>query len=184
MRYLSALRKNWWLILLVGIVFTFIGIGISKAKESNSWSGIAKVIRYDKKISMPTDIPYQFQNFNYETALETIRTRANLIELIKRLELSTTPEALYSKFEIKRGRNSDIIEVIYTTDTKEFAAKGANTLSEIFIKNFYTIQNAAIEKIYAYYENSKQNKVDELEYAKKEIAKFLSKNNLISLKMN
>jgi polysaccharide biosynthesis transport protein len=182
MRYLSALRKNWWVVLLVGIVFTFGGIGISKAKESKSWSGIAKVIRYDKKISMPTDIPYQFQNFNYETALETIRTRANLLELIKRLELRTTPESLYSKFEIKRGRNSDIIEVIYTTDTKELAPKGANTLSEIFIKNFYTIQNAAIEKIYAYYENSKQNKVTELEYAKKEIAKFLNKNDLISLK--
>ena len=101
MRYLSALRKNWWVVLLAGIIFTLGGIGISKAKESNSWSGIAKVIRYDKKISMPTDIPYQFQNFNYETALETIRTRANLLELIKRLDLSTTPEALYSKFEIK-----------------------------------------------------------------------------------
>ncbi|MFT5662490.1 MAG: succinoglycan biosynthesis transport protein ExoP [Sulfurimonas sp.] len=180
-RYIQVLRKNVWLILFGMIIFTAMGVVIATTKESKSWSAIAKVIRYDKKISIPSDVPYQFQDFNYETALETIRTRANLVELIQDLNLTTTPEALFSKFEIKRGRNSDIIEVIFTDSDKKLAAQAANQLSHIFIKNFFIIQNAAIEKISHYYEKSKQIKIKDLEKAKKDISFFLSKNKLISL---
>jgi uncharacterized protein involved in exopolysaccharide biosynthesis len=180
-RYIQALRKNLWIILICIITFAFIGITIAKTKESKSWSATAKIIRYDKKISTPSDIPYQFQTFNYETAIETIRTRANLIELIEDLNITTTPEALFSKFEIKRRRNSDIIEVIFTYSNKQLAAKGANQLSNIFIKNFFIIQNAAIEKISNYYENGKQIKIRNLEQAKIDISSFLAKNKLISL---
>ncbi len=181
LRYLQALRKNLWIVFAGIIIFAFIGITIATTKESKSWIAIAKIIRYDKKISVPTDIPYQFQNFNYETALETIRTRANLIELINDLNLTTTPETLYSKFEIKRGRNSDIIEVIFTDANKKIAAQGANQLSHIFIKNFFIIQNAAIEKISHYYEQSKELKIKNLESAKKDISSFLAQHKLISL---
>ncbi len=180
-RYINVLRKNLWIALSSIVIFAFIGIAVAKTKESKSWTAIAKVIRYDKKISTPSDIPYQFQNFNYETALETIRTRENLIELIHDLNLTTTPEALFSKFEIKRGRNSDIIEVIFTDSNKQLAAKGANQLSHIFIKNFFIIQNAAIEKISNYYEQNKQVKIKNLEQAKKDISSFLAKHKLISL---
>lgn len=180
MRFIAALRKNAWLIVVGITLFAGIGVFVTKIKESKSWSATAKIIRYDKKVSMTNEIPYQFQNFNYETALETIRTRANLVELIERLGLKTTPEALFSKFEIKRGRNSDVIEIIFTANDKKLAADGANTLSRIFIDNFYTIQNAAIERIYRYYEKSKQSKLEELETTKKNIADFLRKHKLVS----
>ncbi len=180
-RFIAALRKNLWLIILGIILFTMAGITIAKMKESKSWTATAKLIRYDKKISNSSDIPYQFQNFNYETALETIRTRSNLIALIETLDLNTTPESLFSKFEIKRGRNSDIIEVIFTSDQKKLAAMGANTLSKIFIKNFYITQNAAIQRIYDYYEKNKQKKVNELSLSKKAISDFLKEYDLISL---
>lgn len=182
LRFVSALRQNAWIILLVSLVFAGIGISVAKMKESKSWKATAKLIRYDKKISNGSDIPYQFQNFNYETALETIRTRSNLVILIETLKLETTPEELYSKFDIKRGRNSDIIEVSYINEKRELSALGANTLSKIFIKNFYKTQNAAIEKIYEYYEISKDKKILELSSAKKAIANFLKANNLTSLK--
>ena len=181
LKFVSALRKNIWIILVGIVLFALIGIAIALKNESKSWSATAKIIRYDKKISTPSDVPYQFQDFNYETALETIRTRANLLELIKKLGLSTTPEALFSKFEIKRGRNSDIIEVIFTNEDKKIATQGANELSHIFIKNFFTIQNAAIKKISIYYEKSKADKILELEVAKRNISRFLSENQLVSL---
>lgn len=181
LRYVSSLRKNIWIVFVGMFIFTLIGIAMALKKESKSWSATSKIIRYDKKISTPSDIPYQFQDFNYETALETIRTRANLLKLIEKLELQATPESLFSKFEIKRGRNSDIIEIIFTTEDKVLAAKGANELGNIFIQNFFTIQNAAIEKISNYYEKSKSSKILELQNAKKDISLFLSSNNLVSL---
>ena len=53
---------------------------------------------------MPKDVPYKFQNFNYDTALQTIRTRENLAEAIKVLELDTTVEKIYSSYEIRRKK--------------------------------------------------------------------------------
>ena len=182
-RILASLRKNMLYILIVTIAFGALGAYIAIKKESKSWSATSKIIRYSKQISKGDDVPYQYQNFNYETALETIRTRSNLIELIRKLDLNTTttPEELFSRFEIKRGRNSDIVEIIFTSPEQEMAAKGANALSEIFIENFYTIQNAAIERIYEYYTKNKVQKSIELYETKEAITEFLKKNNLTSL---
>jgi uncharacterized protein involved in exopolysaccharide biosynthesis len=182
-RIIAALRKNIPLIILSMLLFSALGGYIAIKKESKSWSAASKIIRYSKQVSQSKDVPYQFQNFNYETALETIRTRSNLIELIKRLNLSETmtPETLFSQFEIKRGRNSDIVEIIFTTQHQELAAKGANTLSNIFIENFYRVQNAATEKIYSYYNKNRDVKEQELLVAKEAINMFLKENNTTSL---
>jgi len=182
-RIFASLRQNILYILIGMMVFTAMGAYVAIKNESTSWSATSKIIRYNKQISQSSDVPYQFQNFNYETALETIRTRSNLVEVIRRLGLntSTTPESLYSEFEIKRGRNSDIVEIIFTSPSRELAVKGSNVLSEIFIDNFYTIQNAAIERIYDYYNKNKEEKVKDFYAAKEAMAAFLKKNNLSSL---
>jgi len=182
-RIIAALRKDILYILIGVMGFAALGVYIAIKNESKSWSATSKIIRYNKQISQASDVPYQFQDFNYETALETIRTRSNLVELIRRLDLntSTSPESLYSQFEIKRGRNSDIVEIIFTSPHQELASRGANILSEIFIDNFYTIQNAAIERIYDYYNKNKEEKVKDLYTAKEAMVAFLKNNNLTSL---
>ncbi|QOR61953.1 hypothetical protein ACM66Z_00215 [Sulfurovum sp. ST-21] len=182
LRIVAALREKLLYILVTVILFAALGAYIAIKKESKSWSATSKIIRYSKQISQSSDVPYQFQNFNYETALETIRTRSNLIELIRRLDLNgTTPEELYSQFEIKRGRNSDIIEIIFTSPDQKLAAKGANTLSQIFIDNFYRVQNAAIERIYEYYNQNKIKKEQEFYKTKEAMNAFLKEHNLTSL---
>jgi len=182
-RILAALRKNIIYILLGTLGFMLLAVYSVKKDTSKSWSSASKIIRYSKKISQSSDIPYQFQDFNYETALETIRSRNNLMELIERLDLNSTatPESLFSKFEIKRGRNSDILEIIFTSDNPILAAKGANTLSKIFIEKFNTVQNAAIDRIYTYYDKSKNAEIVKYQTAKKDIDAFLRKYKLTSL---
>lgn len=182
-RILGALRKNILYILLGTVGFALFAVYFVKKDESKSWSATSKIIRYSKQISQSSDVPYQFQDFNYETALETIRSRGNLAELIERLDLNDTasPESLFSKFEIKRGRNSDIVEIIFTSPTQALAAKGANELSKIFLDKFNTIQNAAIERIYDYYDESRKLKVISYQSAKKDMDDFLSKHGLTSL---
>jgi len=182
-RILAALRKNIIYILLGTLAFALFAVYIVKKDNSKTWSATSKIIRYSKQISQSSDVPYQFQDFNYETALETIRSRSNLQELIERLDLNgtATPESLFSKFEIKRGRNSDIVEIIYTSSVQALAAKGANELSKIFIEKFNTVQNAAIERIYTYYDKSRELEVIKYQAAKKDIDDFLRKHGLTSL---
>jgi len=182
-RIVAALRKNILYILIGTIGFLLLGINSVKKEEAKVWQATSKIIRYNKQISKANDVPYQFQHFNYITALETIRSRTNLIELIQVLELNgtTTPEEIYSKFEIKRGRSSDIVEIIFTNSDQQLVAKGANVLSQIFIKNFKNVQNAAIERIYEYYIKSKKIKEEEYYQAKAALLTFLKEKGLSSI---
>ena len=180
--YLKIILKKSPYIILTTILFTVLGIVLAKNTIEPEYKAVSKIIRYDKKISMPKDVPYKFQNFNYNTALQTVRTRKNLQEIIDKLKLNTSVERLYSKFEVKRGKNSDIIEIFYTSKDINKAVEGANLLSTVFLKNFYEVQNAATLEIYNYY--NLQNKEIQDVIAKLQTQKelFNKRNNILSLK--
>lgn len=182
-RIIAALRKNI-LYIVVGTISIFVlAVNTVKKEEAKVWHATSKIIRYNKKVPPSGTIPYQFQQFNYRTALETIRSRTNLTELINTLELNgtTSPEEIYSKFEIKRSSGSDIIEITFTNSDQELVAQGANTLSKIFIKNFEDIQNVAVVRIYDYYRKSKKIKEIELYNAKEDVLSFLKSKGLSSI---
>ena len=180
--YLKIILKKSPYIVLVSILFTVFSVFLVQNLIVPKYKAVAKIIRYDKKISMPKDVPYKFQNFNYNTALQTVRTRKNLKEIIEKLQLDITVEQLYSQFEVKRGRNSDIIEIFYTNSDIDLAVKGANLLSTVFLKNFYEVQNAATKEIYNYYnlQHIEIKEVIEKLQIQKEI--FNKRNNILSLK--
>jgi len=179
--YCKVLKYKSLVILLITFIFIFIGISLSQNIIKAKYKATAKLIRYDKKISMPRDVPYKFQNFNYDTALQTIRTRKNLEEVISKLNLNISAEKLYSSFEIKRGRNSDIIEIRYTHKDIQTAVEGANVLSEIFLKNFYEVQNAATKEIYRYYEDQKVLVQKEINTSALKKDKFIKKYKILSI---
>lgn len=181
--YLKVLKVKAPYIFIIMVCFSLMGFFLAKTLIHPTYKAAAKLIRYDKKISMPRDVPYKFQNFNYHTALQTIRTRKNLREVIKRLNLETTPEKIYSQFEVKRARRSDIIEILYTNSDIKLAVNGANILAEIFLKNFYEVQNAATREIYKYYIDRQKELKKELDvlFLKKE--DFYKKHKLLSIKV-
>jgi len=181
--YIKVLKYKSIAILLITLAFLSAGIFLSQHMVKAKYKATAKLIRYDKKISMPRDVPYKFQNFNYDTALQTIRTRKNLEEVISKLKLSVSVERLYSAFEIKRGRNSDIIEIRYTNQSIKKAVEGANVLSEIFLKNFYEVQNAATKEIFKYYEDQEMLVQKEIEAAILKKSDFIKKYKILSIQI-
>ncbi|MFA9373802.1 MAG: GumC family protein [Poseidonibacter sp.] len=179
--YLKVLTYKAPIILLVTIICVVISVYFVNSYSTVIYKAVSKIIRYDKKISMPRDVPYKFQNFNYDTALQTIRTRKNLNEVIKILNLDTTVEKLFSSYEIRRRKNSDIIEIFFIHKDKDMAVKGADLLTEIFLKNFHEIQNAATNEIYNYYKLQKSNIEVEIEALETQKVAFNNKNKILSL---
>lgn len=179
--FLRYILKKAPIVLVSAFFVSIIAYFFADKYEVVSYKAVAKIIRYDKKVSMPKDVPYKFQNFNYDTALQTIRTRENLEEAISSLGLNITVENIYSKYEIKRAKRSDIIEIIYTSNNKKSAVEGANTLAEIFLKNFYKVQNAATKEVLVYYKKQKQSLVKELDFLLSSKEKFHKDNNLLSI---
>lgn len=181
--YLKYLLSKTPLIVIALIISGFIGVFLANKLTVVSYQATAKLIRYDKKISMPKDVPYKFQNFNYDTALQTIRTRENLSEAIEVLGLETTVEKLYSSYDIRRRKRSDIIEILYKASQKEDAVKGANALAQIFLKNFYKVQNAATKEVLTYYQKQKKSLNVEVNKLLAQKEKFNKANKILSIKV-
>lgn len=181
--FIKQLMYKAPLILLAALIGVLIASYFANKFTVISYQAVAKIIRYDKKISMPKDVPYKFQNFNYDTALQTIRTQENLEEAIKLLDLDTTVEKIYSSYEIRRRKNSDIIEILFKAPTRELSVNGANTLTEIFLKNFYKVQNAATKEVLVYYIAQKEVLVDELEELLIKKETFNKDNKILSIKV-
>ena len=179
--YLKVLTYKAPIILAVTIICALISVYFVNSYSTVIYKAVSKIIRYDKKISMPRDVPYKFQNFNYDTTLQTIRTRKNLNEVIKTLNLDTTVEKLFSSYEIRRRKNSDIIEIFFINKDKNVAVKGADLLTEIFLKNFYEIQNAATKEVLSYYKLQKIDVEKVLENLELQKATFNTKNKILSL---
>ena len=181
--FIKNILKKAPIIILVAFIIAAIAYFFADKYAIVSYKAVSKIIRYDKKISMPKDVPYKFQNFNYDTALQTIRTRENLEEVIKTLNLDTTVEKIYSKYEIKRAKRSDIIEIIYLANQKDDAVIGANTLAEIFLRNFYKVQNAATKEVLVYYSKQKEVLLEELAVLLVQKEKFHKDNKILSIQV-
>jgi len=181
--FLRYILKKAPIIVMIAFFIACVSYFFADKYAIVSYKAVAKIIRYDKKISMPKDVPYKFQNFNYDTALQTIRTRENLEEAIETLGLNTTVEKIYSKYEIKRAKRSDIIEIIYTANQKEDAVIGANTLAQIFLRNFYKVQNAATKEVLVYYSKQKEVLLKELAVLLVQKENFHKRNKILSIQV-
>lgn len=116
-----------------------------------TWRGRCIIIKHEKRLSSDTDVPYLYQETNFNTLLETIKLRENLQMLIDEFDLHTTPEGLFNKIDVKRGNRSNILNVYATSPDAQISAKMANRISEIFIQSHNKILNSAADKIYQYY---------------------------------
>lgn len=179
--YLKVLTYKTPIILLVTLISVLISVYYANTYNTVTYKAVSKIIRYDKKISMPRDVPYKFQNFNYDTTLQTIRTRKNLNEVINELNLDTSVEKLFSSYEIRRRKSSDIIEIFFIHNDKKIAVRGADLLTEIFLKNFYEIQNAATTEVLKYYKLQKIDLEKVLEDLESQKSAFNTKNKILSL---
>ncbi len=179
--YLKVLTYKTPIILLVTLISVLISVYYANTYNTVTYKAVSKIIRYDKKISMPRDVPYKFQNFNYDTTLQTIRTRKNLNEVINELNLDTSVEKLFSSYEIRRRKSSDIIEIFFVHNDKKIAVRGADLLTEIFLKNFYEIQNAATTEVLKYYKLQKIDLEKVLEDLESQKSAFNTKNKILSL---
>jgi len=179
-KLVAALKKNIIPILVVSSMSVGLSAYLVQLDTSQDWKSTSKIIRYNKQITQSKDIPYQNQHFNYATALETLRSRTNLQEVIEQLNLDETPESLFSKYEIVRGRGSNIIEISLTLDDRNTSKEGANLLALTFMNNFKDIQNGATERVFKYYTIQKRNKEAEYLGAVDKLNKFLADHDVIS----
>jgi len=152
LKYLWVLLKKKIIYIIATAVIVSLGAYYLRGHfTQRTWRGRCIIIKHEKRLSSGTDVPYLYQETNFNTLLETIKLRENLQMLIDEFKLQTTTESLFSQIDVKRGNRSNILNVYTTSQDAQTSAKMANRISEIFIQSHNKILNSAADKIYRYY---------------------------------
>ncbi len=124
----------------------------------------------------------QHDPLDTKVIIEMIRTRHNMREVISRLKLQSSINALYGQTEVQMAEDNESMINIYAVSVNPHeAADIANTLAEVFVNEYIRMQNSSLQTTYDSYIRSRldiQNKLHELE---NEQQKYLKSHNVISI---
>ncbi len=148
--YWYLIKPIWWLPFLVAILVTVSTyVALLFLKDDRYKSG-AILIRHEKNMSSQSDIPYLYLQMDFNTVLQTILLQENLQKVIDRLDLDMDPRDLYKRIEVKRGDRSEIIHIASTAETPMASSILTNTITDIFLENYASVQNSAAQKVNSY----------------------------------
>ncbi len=178
--FLTFKRKILF-ICIVSFIAMIIGGIFAKFTVEDSWKSECVLIRHKKNLAAKTDVPYLYQEMDYNTILQSIKMRKNLQAVIDSLNLDTVPENIYGAFKVSRGSRSNLISIKATNKDRNTAVNMANMLSKVFIDNYIKILNSSTIKIYHYYKAQRNVYEDRLKAIQDSLQNFRDKNKILSL---
>ena len=177
---LVALRKKIFLIAILAIIAAVMTYMVAGFTLKKTWKGRCVIIKHPKNLALGTDVPYLYQEVDFNTILETVRLRENLEEVIKRLNLKTSPSSLYGNIQVTRGNRSNILMVTAIGSTPKEAADIANAMGDAFINSYNRIMNYSSDKVFQYYQSQRDSMTREISKAEDEFSAFRAKEGIVS----
>jgi len=179
--FLITLRKEIWYILAIALAF-FIAAAISaKLAIKTKWSAQCTLLRNNSQAFEQKDLPQLYKPLDLNTMVETIRTRQNIEAVIRKLQLPVSVEALYGQTAIQKDKNTSIIRIIATAGDPKTAADIANTLTEVFIRQYVDILSSSAKRVFDYYQVNRNEIGRRIQTEEKRLADFKSKHRIISM---
>lgn len=176
-----SIRKHLLMIIISAMVATIGGFIFAKLFITDTWKVQSVMIRHKKNLDTKTNVPYLYTEMDYNTILQSVKTRRNLQSVINTLELYTTPDKLYGAINVSRGSRSNLINIKVEYKNRKNAVDIANTLADVYIQSYIDILNSSTDKIFRYYlkqDQIYQNKINDHE---DRLYEFRSKNKILSL---
>jgi len=178
---ISFRSKLKWIILITLSFMVLVSIIVS-IKVKPVWRANCRVIRMQKNISTPTDMPYLYNAFDINTILETARSRPIILSIMKKLDMKGyEPEDVGRMIEVQRGNRSNVLSFSVTDSDPERAVEMANILGETFIETSTRLQNASADSVYNYYYQEREKSLTNIARLEKSILEFQKGNDVISI---
>jgi capsular polysaccharide biosynthesis protein len=158
-----------------------VGFLFAKVTIDDTWKAQAVLIRHKKNMSSQTDMPYLYQELDFNTILQSVKIRKNLETVIDSLHLDTTPERLYGAIGVKKGNRSNLVNIEAINGKRQTAVDIANVISEVFIQSYVDILNSSTRKIYDYYLTQRDFYQKQVIQAENDLEAFRNKHKVLSL---
>ncbi len=177
-----TLKRRLVFILIIPILTFMAATLYLKYGVPKVWPGKCILFRQTNIEKLSEDLPNLYKPLNMNAVIEMVRSRENVKEVIKKLKLNMSVNQFYNSTEIVTERdNLNMINIVAYSSDRELAPKMANTLAEVFLKNYIAMQNATGNNIYKNYHRHQKEAVRDIENLEKELAALLKKRNVINV---
>lgn len=178
---ISFKAKIKWIILITLSFMLLVSIIVS-FKIKPLWRANCRVIRMQKNISTPTDMPYLYNAFDINTILETARSRPIILSIMEQLDMQGyESEEVGRMIAVQRGNRSNVLNFSVTHNDPDMAVEMANILGKTFIEKSTMLQNASADSVYSYYFQERENSLNKIMSLEKSILDFQKQHDVISI---
>lgn len=179
---ITSFKQSFKWIVLCTFFALLISAIIVQIKVKPVYKANCRIIRMQKNISTPTDMPYLYNAFDINTILETAGTKRIVNNIIDELGLDGFENDDIARIiNIQRGNRSNVLNFSAQSEDPEFAVELANALGREFIKNNTYLQNSSADSVFAYYNNQRAITMKKIVDLEKELQIFRNEFNIISM---
>ena len=135
-----VLLRKWWIILLCGIVAATAFLVGTKLFITPKYQSVTKIFvlsQQEGNYLTTTDI--QLSSYLTKDYAELIKSRTVAQEVIKRLELNMSPDALMSQVSVQTKSDTRIVTIIVQNEDPELARELANVIREVSAKQIVDV---------------------------------------------
>jgi uncharacterized protein involved in exopolysaccharide biosynthesis/Mrp family chromosome partitioning ATPase len=152
-RLARGVLKRLWLAagIAFGIAVLFLAAAVTLVKPK--WEAVAIVMvqtRQDE-FSLGSAKPFESQDYNLQTMLDTIKLPSALLEVSNALELNAAPRTLSPAIGIRTGKDSNLFQITATWNDPVVAARIANKVAEQLVERSRDLRRKDAEDAHANY---------------------------------
>ena len=135
-----VLLRRWWVILLCGIVAATAFLIGTKVLITPKYQSVTKIfVLSQQDVNYLTSTDIQLSSYLTKDYAELIKSRTVAQEVIKRLDLSMSPDALMSQVSVQTKSDTRIVTIIVLNEDPELAQELANVIREVSAKQIVDV---------------------------------------------
>jgi capsular polysaccharide biosynthesis protein len=143
--FLRVIWRRLWVIALMAILFTGAAVGFSITKTPVYEASIKILVGQEQSSAGPVNLENDVQGLQQftQTVTEIVPTRPVAEEVIRRLNLWTTPKEFLRNMSAERVTETQVVEVSYKDTDPERAQEVVNTIGEVFSEQVAEVSPSA-----------------------------------------
>lgn len=135
-----VLLRRWWIILLCGIVAATAFLIGTKVLITPKYQSVTKIfVLSQQDVNYLTSTDIQLSSYLTKDYAELIKSRTVAQEVIKRLDLNMSPDALMSQVSVQTKSDTRIVTIIVLNEDPELARELANVIREVSAKQIVDV---------------------------------------------
>jgi succinoglycan biosynthesis transport protein ExoP len=173
-RLVRGVLKRLWLAASIAFFIAALFLVAAVALIKPKWEAVATVMVHTRQdeFSLGGAKPFESQDYNLRTMLDTIKLPSALMGVSESLGLNVTPRALSPAIDVRMGKESNLFQVVAVWKDPGVAANIANKVAEQLVQRSRDLRRADAEDAYANYSSQLEAARNKLSTVTEEVRVF------------